>query len=222
MVLGGAVPKKPGGGGKRVPAPPSLTLVQESRRREVLAGKTTRDAKASGVRRSRTPTGVERGTSQNSHNLVKRSATPQAHRRVPSVTPTGAARPVQPRRQKEAGTPRSASPATLRASSSSPLFLRRPGAGTPASVASGSQGGGGTSSGGSGPSASQYYQLKQQLGKVTQERDSLKSALRIQLDMNRSPGGARHRTASTGRKAGQQEAGMEGLLEGIGKVWEGC
>eukprot|EP00754_Rhynchopus_humris_P011788 Rhum_TRINITY_DN14249_c12_g1::Rhum_TRINITY_DN14249_c12_g1_i1::g.76940::m.76940 len=228
---------------KKLPAPPSLTLLKETKRKEAggasVAGRLS--SRREGLRtRSRTPTGLaggsaEASTPQSARGVpagIKRSATPQSHtRRLSSVTPTGHSRLNLSGKaggsssgSGKASTPRSSSPAGgvgLRATSSSPLFLRR-NASTPTSPAVGGGGGGG---GGGGDDAAamrtlnrEHQQLKQQLAKVTQERDSLKAALRVHLDINKGqPASSRMRSPSAGRArgGGGGAAAEDGIVPGF-------
>ena len=225
---------------KKLPAPPSLTLLKETKRKEAggasVAGRLS--SRREGLRtRSRTPTGLaggpaEASTPQSARGVpagIKRSATPQSHtRRLSSVTPTGHSRLNLSGKaggsssgSGKASTPRSSSPAGgvgLRATSSSPLFLRR-NASTPTSPAVGGGGGGGDDAAVRTLNR-EHQQLKQQLAKMTQERDSLKAALRVHLDINKGqPASSRMRSPSAGRARGGGGAATEdGIVPGFDSV----
>ena len=147
-----------GGGNKRVPAPPSLSIVQEARRKDVVGSRAKKDIIRS---RSRSPGDLTRIPA----GLLKRSVTPQVHKRTSSVTPNQPGRvSVKPK-----VSPRSASPMVprteLRGASASPLFIRERGANT------------GTPHAEREKLLKEVHQLRMHLAKVTTERDQLRTEI---------------------------------------------
>eukprot|EP01063_Lacrimia_lanifica_P036411 TRINITY_DN7219_c0_g4_i1.p1 TRINITY_DN7219_c0_g4~~TRINITY_DN7219_c0_g4_i1.p1 ORF type:complete len:575 (+),score=184.22 TRINITY_DN7219_c0_g4_i1:101-1726(+) len=149
----------------KTPSPPSLTLAQQGVRREPVKKTVARN-------RSRTPGGE---TAARGSSVAKRSVTPQGHKRSSSSTPNGGTvRTPQGKTRHTA--PRSISPAVVRGASSSPIFIRRPQSHSNSGYSQDS------SRSASVSLQAQVSHLKQQLHKVTQERDSLKLTLRHQLE----------------------------------------
>ncbi|KAJ9460511.1 Dual specificity protein kinase shkB [Diplonema papillatum] len=191
----------------RMPAPPSLSAVQETRKREATVRAHAKSAaRGDQVRsRSRSPGDLQRAVSPNLVSL-KRSATPQTHKRNRSVTPQAPPRTSSVRASHPSGrsSPRARSSGAgnsgghIRGSSASPNFVRMPQAfgmtGSSNSVGSASPG-----------LQKELQYLRQQLAKVTADRDDL----RAQLDL-----GPITRKRGSSRANGTTD---NGLLKGIGK-----